>query len=170
MSLVLETLICPKCRRKLKPSLKVIPRFSDLLVCRYCKISVKVSLLQKQKNPQAFLDRFKKVPEGTEIKEGELENLRLRKEHLINLKKYKHTHVPNACPYCQSEDIVADCGVNSWICLSCDSYFKWVLYEVALHGEVSVYATDEDKAIEKAYSYIGDNCKIDLESFVIREG
>ena len=169
MSTVLETLICPKCGHKLKPSLKVVPRFSDLLVCRYCKISVKGSLIRTQKDPQGFLDRFKKIPEGTEIKEEELEKIRLRKEHSENLKKYKHTHFPNACPYCQSEDIVADCGVNCWICLSCDSYFKWVLYKVALHGQVSVLATDEDIAEEKAYSYLGDNCRIDLESFIIGE-
>jgi ribosomal protein L37AE/L43A len=168
MSLVLETLICPKCKRKLKPGLKS-ERFETFLECRYCKICVKTSLLRTQKNPQEFLDRFKEIPEGTEIKEVEKYNMRLRKEHSENLKKYKHTHFPNKCPYCQSEDIVADCGVNSWICLSCDSYFKWILYEVALHGEVSVYATDEDKAIEKAYNFTGDDCKIDLESFVIRE-
>lgn len=169
MSILLETLICPKCKRKLKPSLRVVPRFSDLLVCRYCKISVKISLLQKQKKPQEFLDRFKNLPEGTEIKEVELENIRLRKELSENLKKYKHTHVPKKCPYCQSEDIVADRGVNSWNCLSCDSYFKWILYEVAIHGQVSVLATSEEMAEEKACSYLGDGCKIDLESFVIRE-
>ena len=169
MSIVLETLICPKCKRKLKPGLKS-ERFETFLECRYCKICVKTSLLRTQKNPQAFIDQFKEIPEGTEIKEKEKYNMRLRKDHSENLRKYKHTHIPEKCPYCQSEDIFADYGVNSWICLSCDSYFKWVLYEVALHGEVSVYATDEDRAMEKAYSYIGDNCKIDLESFVIREG
>ena len=170
MSVILETLSCPKCGRKLKPSLEVVPRFSDLLVCRYCKISVKVSLLQKQKNPQAFIDQFKKIPEGTEIKEVEKYNIRLRKEHSENLKKYKHAHIPKRCPYCESEDIVAECGANYWSCLSCDSYFKWVLYEVAIHGQVSVFATSESRAEEKTYSYIGDNCRIDLESFVIREG
>lgn len=169
MSLVLETLICPKCKRKLKPS---IPRGRsvNLLVCRYCKISVKTSLIRTQKNPQAFIDQFKDIPEGTEIKEVEKYNIRLRKEHSENLKKSKHAHFPNTCPFCESEDIVADCGVNSWICLSCDSYFKWVLYEVAIHGEVSVFATDEDRAMEKAYTHIGDKCKVDFESFVIREG
>jgi len=170
MSIVLETLICPKCKRNLKPSLQVVPRFSDLLVCRYCKISVKVSLIREQKDPQAFLDRFKNIPEGTEIKEVELEKIRLLEEHFNNLAKYKHTRVPKKCPYCQSEDIVADSADNCWICLSCDSYFKWVLYEVAIHGQVSVLATDEDMAKEKAYSHLGDDCKIDFESFVIREG
>jgi ribosomal protein L37AE/L43A len=172
MSTVLETLICPKCGHKLKPSLKVIPRFSDLLVCRYCKISVKVSLIRTQKDPQGFLDRFKKIPEGTEIKEVEveLEKIELLEEHFNNLAKYKHTRVPKKCPYCQSEDLVADSYDNCWICLSCDSYFKWVLYEVAIHGQVSVLASDEDIAEEKACSYIGDDCRIDFESFVIREG
>jgi len=169
MSLVLETLICPKCKRKIKPGLKS-ERFETFLVCRYCKISVKTSLIREQKDPQMFLDRFKDIPEGTEIKEVEKYNMRLRKEHSENLKKYKHAHFPNKCPYCQSEDIVADCGVNSWICLSCDSYFKWVLYEVAIHGQVPVLASDEDMAKEKACSYLGDNCKIDLELFIIREG
>ncbi len=169
MSLVLETLICPKCKKKLKPNI-LLRKSIEILECRYCKICVKTSLLRTQKNPQAFLDRFKEIPEGTEIKKEEKYNMRLRKEHSENLKKYKHAHFPNKCPYCQSEDIVADCGVNSWTCLSCDSYFKWILYEVVLHGEVSVYATDEDRAKEKGYSYIGDKCRIDFESFVIREG
>ncbi len=170
MSILLETLICPKCKRKLKPSLRVVPRFSDLLVCRYCKISVKTSLLIKQKNPQAFLDRFKKLPEGTEIKEVEREKIRLLEEHRTNLVKYKHTRVPKKCPYCRSEDLVADSFDNCWICLSCDSYFKWVLYEIAIHGQVSVLASSEDIAEEKACSYLGDDCRIDFESFVIREG
>jgi len=169
MSLVLETLICPKCKRKLKPS---IPRGKsvEILECRYCKISVKTSLLIKQKNPQAFLDRFKKLPEGTEIKEVEREKIRLLEEHRTNLVKYKHTRVPKKCPYCRSEDLVADSFDNCWICLSCDSYFKWVLYEVAIHGQVSVLASSEDMASEKAHSYLGDDCEIDFESFIIREG
>jgi len=169
MSTVLETLICPKCKRKLKPS---IPRGKsvEILECRYCKISVKTSLLRKQKNPQGFLDRFKKIPEGTEIKEVELEKIRLLEEHFNNLAKYKHIHTPEKCPFCDSIDVVADSYDNCWICLSCDSYFKWVLYEVAIHGQVPVLASDEDMAKEKACSYIGDKCKIDFESFVIREG
>jgi hypothetical protein len=46
---------------------------------------------------------------------------------------------------------------------------KWVLYDVAIHGQVSVISTSESRAEEKACSYIGDDCRIDFESFVIRE-
>ena len=127
---------------------------------------MKTSLLRKQKNPQEFINQFKKIPEGTEIKLSEKYKMRDREEHKANLKNYKHTHIPEKCPFCDSIEVVADCGINSWICLSCDSYFKWVLYEVALHGEISVFAPNEDLAIEKAYSY---KSKIDFESFVIRE-
>lgn len=166
LSQIFEILICPKCKKKLKPSFHPNEPKTFFLECRYCKICVKTSLLRKQNNPQKFLDQFKEIPEGTEIKEAEKYNMRLREEHKENLIKYRHTHIPEKCPFCDSIHIVADCGVNSWTCLSCDSYFNWTLYEVALHGTISVLAPDEDLASEKAYS-----CKseIDFESFVIRE-
>ena len=166
LSQIFEILLCPKCKRKLKPSVPSKESIETFLECRYCKICVKTSLLRTQKNPQAFIDQFKKIPEGTEIKLSEKYKMRDREEHEENLKKYKHTHTPEKCPFCDSIEVVADCGINSWICLSCDSYFQWVLYEIALHGTVSVLAPNEDLASEKAYS-----CKneIDFESFVIRE-
>ena len=77
----ISLLKCPKCNRVLKPSIKegklhitvfqyqslMKVKSHDLLVCRYCKLSVKTSLLRKQKDPIKFLKQFAKAPLETEI-------------------------------------------------------------------------------------------------------
>ncbi|KKM20985.1 hypothetical protein LCGC14_1640000 [marine sediment metagenome] len=148
---------CPKCTRSLKPS------SHDLLVCRYCKISVKSSVLRKQKDTIQFLKQFTKIPENTEIKEEEMEKIRLREAGMENIKKYKYEAIPDKCIDCNSEDIVADCGNNSWICLSCDSYFELRQYRVMFHGDIEVCARDGDEAKEKGYALLKKGY-IDIEA------
>lgn len=148
---------CPKCNRVLKPS------DHDLLVCRYCGLSVKLSVLRKQKDSVKFLKQFTKIPENTEIKEEEIEKIRLREADIENIKKYKYEVIPEKCIDCESEDIVADCGNNSWICLSCDSYFELREYRIMFHGDIEVYARDGDEAVEKGYALLRKGY-IDIEA------
>ena len=175
--LELEFYKCPKCKRNLKPSIepgilhiteypsKVVKKIDlhDLLVCRYCKISVKTSVLRKQKDPIKFLEQFAKIPEHTEIKEEEREKIRLREEERENLKKYKYDVHPEKCIECESEDIVADCGNNSWICLSCDAYFELREYRIMFHGDIEVVARNHTEAIEKGYELLRKG-NVDIEA------
>jgi len=172
---------CPRCNRHLKPSFKIgklhITEFQfytlkridihDLLVCRYCKISIKVSFLKRQKNPLKFLKEFKKIPEGFEINKEVKERLRLREEHEYNMTKYKHSPVPEKCPECKSKDLVASGSEQSWECLSCEAYFQWHYYRVDYSGEIEVEAGSEDEASEKAYYYL-EKGVADIETDVSR--
>lgn len=174
----LEFYECPKCDRNMKPSIetgilqiteyphKTVKNVGlhDLLVCRYCEINVKVSLLREKKNPHEFLKTFKDIPAKCEISEEETEKIRLRKDHEENFKKYKHSPVPNKCPYCKSEDIVADCSEHGWICITCDEYFEWHNFRIIFHGDVELEAENKDMASEKAYYYLKKgNCDIEAE-------
>lgn len=147
---------CPKCNRILKP-------MDTGLECRYCQVSVKSSILRKEKNPVKFLEQFKKIPENTEIKDEEREKISLREEEKENLKKYKYDVVPDKCIECDSEDIVADCGNNSWICLSCDSYFELREYRIMFHGDIEVVARNHIEAIEKGYELLRKG-NVDIEA------
>ena len=168
---------CPKCNRIFKPSIeagnlqiteypsKIIKKIDlhDILICRYCTIYVKVSILRKQKDPLKYLEQFKKIPENTEIKNEEIYKIRLREAEKENLKKYKYDMVPEKCIDCGSEDIVADLGANSWICLSCDSYFELREYRIMFHGDIEVIARDHNEAIEKGYELLRKR-KVDIEA------
>jgi len=174
---------CPKCEKVLKPSVEFdtsqkLIKFDDqtviktgkitrkdLLVCRYCKISVKPSVLRKQKDPIKFLEDFKKIPIGYKISEETKEKIRLKEDHKENLKKYKHYPVPNKCPYCKSEDIVADCSDHGWICISCDEYFEWYNFRIIFHGDVELAAESETYASEKGY-YLLKKGYVDIETDV----
>lgn len=159
----IELFQCPKCERVLKPSTidgvltitnyvqKITKKVElhDILICRYCNIYIRINLLKKQKDPVKFLKEFKKIPENTEIKNEELHKIYLREQESDNLKKYKHSHPPDKCPECDSEDIIADSCDHGWICMSCDSYFQWEKYLVIFHGDCEVYAQDGEKAAEK---------------------
>ncbi len=124
------------------------------MVCRYCKIGVKSSILRKQKDPLEYLKQFENIPENTEIKDDKREKIRLREDHKENIKKYKYEVIPETCIDCKSEDIVADCGNNSWICLSCDSYFELRQYRIMFHGDIEVAARNSSEAVEKGYEYL----------------
>lgn len=176
---------CPKCQRILKPTFhpmneehihkiiytsydrKKIKKVEspDLLTCRYCKISVKVSLLRNQKDPIKFLEDFKKIPIGYSISEDTKEKIRLKEDHEENMTKYKHYPVPNKCPMCNSKDIVADCSDHGWICISCDEYFGWHSFRVIFHGDVELEAENKDMASEKAYYYLREG-NVDIEADV----
>jgi len=168
---------CPKCNRVLKPSIKSkVEITNDLnglirlegieyLVCRYCKLSVKTSLLRKQKNPIKFLEQFAKAPEKTEISGEEKEKIRLREEHKENMEKYKHSPVPKKCPECRSEDIVADSYNYGWICLSCDHGFEWKSFRINFYGDVELEAENPDNAIERGYHYLKKGV-LDIEAEV----
>ncbi len=170
---------CPKCKRNLKPSIKegnlqiteypskVIKKIDlhDLLVCRYCKISVKLSVLRNQKNPIKFIEDFKNIPIGYKISEDTKEKIRLREDHKENMERYKHYPVPNKCPYCKSEDIVADCSEHGWICISCDEYFEWHNFRIIFHGDVDLEAENEDCASEKGYALL-EKGVVDIEADV----
>ena len=149
---------CPRCGRILKPiginPIEIGGYFDIGLECRYCQVSVKTDVLRKQKNPVKFLEQFKKIPENTEIKEEEKEKIRLREAEKENLKKYKYDVIADKCIECDSEDIVADCGNNSWICLSCDSYFELREYKIMFHGDIEVVARNHIEAMEKGYELL----------------
>ena len=162
---IFEDLLCPKCERKLKPSI-LLGRSVEVLECRYCKISVKTSLIREQKNPQKYIDQFKKIPENKEIKEEEREHQRLREEHADNMKNFKHVPFPEECPDCESKDIVADCCNNGWICLSCDRYFELREYRVMFHGDIELYAENKTQASEKGYELLRKGC-VDIETEVM---
>lgn len=147
-SIEIISLKCPKCNRVLKPSAH------DLLVCRYCKISVKPSFLRKQKDPLKFLEQYNKIPEGFEINKEVKERIRLKEDHEENMAKYKHSPVPNKCIECKSEDIVASDSENTWECLSCEACFEWFSYRVIYHGDIEVEAESKEDASEKAYYYL----------------
>lgn len=183
--LVLEFYKCPKCERPLKPSI-VEGEFQttisqawdgkitkvetpDLLVCRYCKIKVRVSLLRKQKNPSQFIANFKKMPMGFSMSADTIEKIQLREDHEENLRKYKHTPRPNKCPNCKSEDIVAECGDYGWNCISCDEYFEWKSYRIMFHGDVELESDSEDNAREYGYVLLEKGVlDIDAEVDLIR--
>lgn len=152
---------CPRCNRHLKPS------DNDLLVCRYCKVSIKLPFLKSQKDPSKFLKEFKKIPEGFEINKEVKERIRLKEDHEYNMTKYKHSPVPEKCPECKSEDLVASCSEQQWECLSCEAWFQWFSYRVMYHGDIEVEAGDEDEASEKAYYYM-EKGYADMETDVMR--
>lgn len=173
----INLLKCPKCHRVLKPSLtggvlqiteyehriaKSMERH-DILICRYCNIYIKVEVLRAQKDPIEFLEQFTKIPENTEIKAEEIYKIRLRESEKENLKKYKYEVVPDKCLECDSEDIVADSQDNSWVCLSCDSYFELRNYRIMFHGDIEVFARDHDEAIEKGYEQLRKR-NVDIEA------
>ena len=166
----ISLLKCPKCNRVLKPSVedktimnKVVSY--TLLVCRYCKLSVRTSLLRKQKDAIKFLEQFAKAPEETEISCEEKEKIRLREEHKENMEKYKHYPVPKRCPDCKSEDLVADSYNYGWICLSCDYGFEWNSFKINFYGDVELEAENPDNAIERGYNYLKKGV-LDIEAEV----
>lgn len=177
MSLELVYLEYPKCNRILKPSIepgilhiteypkKVVKKIDlhDILMCRYCNVFVKIETLRKQKDPLKFLQQFKRLPDNNEIKDEELHKISLREQESYCLKKYKHFSSPSKCPDCGSEDIIADSHDYGWICMSCDSYFQWEKYLIMFHGDIEVYARDQDEAIEKGYEALRKD-RVDIEA------
>jgi len=168
MSLELVYPECPNCNRILKPSIepgilhiteypkKVVKKIDlhDILICRYCNIYIKVEVLREQKDPITFLKQFTKIPKEREISKEEKEKIRLREDHRENMEKYKHSPIPERCPYCKSEDIIADSYDYGWICLSCDDGFEWESYRINFYGDIDVEAENPDQAREKGYEYL----------------
>lgn len=149
----IESVLCPICGRKLKPGV-IYPKNSsitmkDVLVCRYCDLSILV----------ADLRIFgKKVLE---------KKIRKRKKiKYITEKKYKHPYGPKKCPYCKSLHVSPGDDDYWWDCEDCGDGFYWKKYTVIFHGQVDVYDLNENNAIEKAYYYL-EKQKVDIEAEIL---